>query len=152
VAAHSFDPEGKKDQGDPAKQENENLAYLAIDRDPTTPWQTTHYKDKDITGFKGGVGLYLELRSPAQARSLELDVPTPGAEISVYGADGDRPPETLAGWQGPLAGPDQVDEQHSVISLDTKRPYRYYLIWFTELPDSPDGGYRGAIGKAVLKP
>src|SRR4029450_3056217 len=67
VAAHSFDPEGKGDQGDPAKQENENLAYLAIDRDPTTPWQTTHYKDKDITGVKGGVGLYLELRSPSHA-------------------------------------------------------------------------------------
>jgi eukaryotic-like serine/threonine-protein kinase len=149
-AVHSFDPKGTADQGDPAKQENENLAHLAVDGQRGTAWRTTRYNESDI-GWKDGVGLYLDLGSPKRARSLELDVSTPGAKIAVYGANGDTAPATLAGWQEPLVDADEVDEQHSVIDLNTDRRYRYYLIWFTELPESPDGGHRGAISEAVLK-
>jgi serine/threonine protein kinase len=148
--ARSFDPNGTASQGDPPKQENEDEAGLAVDGKRATEWRTARYNDKDIRAFKEGVGLILELNSPAQARSLVLDVPTTGAEISVYGANGATPPETLTGWQERLADPDEVDEPHSVIDLDSQRAYRYYLIWFTQLPGSP-GNYRGAIGEAVLK-
>jgi putative peptidoglycan lipid II flippase len=150
--AHSFDPDGTASPTDPAKQENEGKAGLAIDNDEGTSWETTRYNASDLGGLKPGVGLILDLGSPKQARSLELDVPSTGAEVSVYGADGDRPPATLAGWQQRLADPDEVEETHVVIGLDSERAYRYYLIWFTELPESRNGGgYRGAIGKAVLK-
>jgi serine/threonine-protein kinase len=151
--AHSFDPNGSASPSDPAKQENEKLAHLAIDKDPGTKWQTTRYNDADISRYKEGVGLILELASPAQARSLELDVPTTGAEVTVYGADGASPPDTLADWQPPLADPQEIDENKTVISLNGKSPDRYYLIWFTRLPDSNDGGggHRGAISEAVLR-
>jgi serine/threonine-protein kinase len=150
--AHSFDPDGSASPGDPAGQENEGKAGRAIDDDKGTRWETTRYKASDLGGLKPGVGLILDLGSPKQARSLELDVPSTGAEVTIYGADGASPPETLADWGEPLAGRDEVDEEHSVISLDSERAYRYYLIWFTQLPKSQDGvGYRGVISEAVLR-
>jgi serine/threonine-protein kinase len=151
--AHSFDPKGRASDGDPAKQENETRARLAVDGDTATDWRTARYNEADI-GWKDGVGLYLDLGSPKEARSLVLDVPATGAEVAVYGANGDTAPATLADWQERLADADEVDDQHSVISLDTERPYRYYLIWFTKLPanSSGGGGFRGVINEAALKP
>ena len=71
--------------------------------------------------------------------------------MKVYGADGAISPETLADWHTALAD-QELDENETVISLNGKRPYRYYLIWFTQLPESQDGdGYRGVINEAVLK-
>jgi hypothetical protein len=152
ATAHSFDPNGTASPDDPEKEENENKAHLAVDDDRGTRWQTTRYKQADIRALKDGVGLILDLGSPAQARSLELDVPTTGAEVTIYGADGASPPETLADWQT-LAGLKEIDQTKDVISLSSQRPYRYYLIWFTQLPASNDGGvgYRGVISEAVLK-
>jgi eukaryotic-like serine/threonine-protein kinase len=148
--AYSFDPEGTASPTDPPKKENEELAHLAVDGDPNTNWRTTRYKQRDIAG-KDGVGLILELDSPGQARSLELDVPSTGAEVSVYAVD--SRPETLAGWKAPLAGRQEIDQTHDVISLNSQRAHRYYLIWFTKLPKSSDGdGFRGVIDEAVLKP
>jgi putative peptidoglycan lipid II flippase len=150
TAAHSFDPNGTASPDDPERQENEQLAERAIDNKPETFWRTTRYKQADISTLKDGVGLFLQLGSPAQARSLVLDVPTTGAEVTIFGAD--SPPSTLAGWQAPLAERQEIDENETVISLNGKRPYRYYLIWFTQLPESQDGGgYRGVISEAVLK-
>jgi serine/threonine protein kinase len=148
--AHSFDPKGTESPTDPAKQENEEHAPRAIDKDPATKWETTRYKQADISALKGGVGLFLQLGSPAQARSLVLDMPTTGAEVTIYGAD--SRPATLAGWGAPLAERQEIDEKHTVISLSSQRPYGYYLIWFTQLPESQDGvGYRGVISEAVLR-
>jgi serine/threonine-protein kinase len=151
--AHSFDPNGTASPDDPEKEENEQLAGRATDGKLATEWRTTRYRDADITAFKPGVGLILELGSPAQARSLELDVPTTGGEVTIYGADGASPPDKLADWQTmTLAGPREIDQTKDVISLSGQRPYRYYLIWFTQLPESQDGvGYRGVISEAVLR-
>jgi eukaryotic-like serine/threonine-protein kinase len=147
--AHSFDPDGKASPGDPKGLENEGKADRAIDNDQGTRWETARYNDADITKLKPGVGLILELKGPAQARSLELDVPSPGAEVTVYGADS----QPVALWQTTtLAGPKEIDQTKDVISLSSQRPHRYYLIWFTHLPKSQDGvGYRGVISEAVLK-
>jgi Protein kinase domain len=149
--AYSFDPDGSASPGDPAGQENEGEAGRAIDGDQGTSWETARYHDEDLTDLKPGVGLILELDSPAQARSLELDVPSTGAEVSVYGAD--SRPDKLEGWQARLAGPQEIEETHQVIRLNGQGAHRYYLIWFTQLPDSNDGGggHRGAISEAVLK-
>jgi serine/threonine protein kinase len=153
ATAHSFDPNGTASPDDPEKEENENKADLAVDGDPGTHWETTRYKQANISAFKEGVGLILDLGSTKQARSLELDVPTTGAEVTIYGADGASPPETLADWQTTtLAGPKEIDQTKDVISLNGQRPYRYYLVWLTQLPKSQDGvGYRGVISEAVLR-
>jgi hypothetical protein len=147
--AHSFDPEGTASPDDPARQENEKLADHAVDRDPNTEWRTTRYRASDIAG-KQGVGLILDLGSSKQARSLELDVPSTGAEVSVYGAD--SRPGTLAGWPARLAERQEIEATHQVIRLNGEGAHRYYLIWFTKLPKSSDGdGFRGVINEAVLK-
>jgi putative peptidoglycan lipid II flippase len=147
--AHSFDPDGSASPGDPPGQENEGKAGRAIDEDQGTSWETTRYNASDLGGLKPGVGLILDLGSPKQARSLELDVPSTGAEVKIYGAD--SRPDKLEGWQG-LADPQEIEETHQVIRLNGQGAHRYYLIWFTQLPKSQDGvGYRGVISEAVLR-
>jgi eukaryotic-like serine/threonine-protein kinase len=148
--AYSFDPYGSASPGDPEGQENEGKADRAIDEDQGTSWETARYNDEDLTALKPGVGLILELNSPAQAQSLELDVPSTGAEVKIYGAD--SRPDKLEGWEPPLAGPQEIEETHQVIRLNAQGAHRYYLIWFTQLPKSQDGvGYRGVISEAVLR-
>ena len=70
--------------------------------------------------------------------------------VKVYGAD--SRPDTIEGWQAPLAGPQEIEETHQVIRLNGQGAHRYYLIWFTKLPEiSGGGGFRGVIDEAVLK-
>jgi serine/threonine-protein kinase len=149
AGAHSFDPNGSASPGDPAGQENEGKAEQAVDGDQGTSWETARYNDADLTALKPGVGLILELRSPAQARSLELDVPSTGAEVKVYAAD--SPPDTIEGWRAPIAGPQEIQATHQVIRLNGQGAHRFYLVWFTKLPESSGGGFRGVIDEAVLK-
>ena len=82
---------------------------------------------ENIVNYIGG-----KLVQPASARFLDNFDPSTG---SVYSQ---------------IADSDEVDEQHTVISLDGQRPHRYYLIWFTKLPAS-GGGFRGVISEAALR-
>jgi eukaryotic-like serine/threonine-protein kinase len=146
--AFSFDPNGKGSPGDPPGQENEGEAPLVRDGNTDTSWKTTRYNSADVGGLKPGVGVILELASPQQARSLVLDVPTVGAEVSVFGAD--SRPDALADWQA-LAGPEKLDQTHDTLSLTGQGPHRYYLIWFTRLPPAAGGRFRGVISEATLR-
>jgi eukaryotic-like serine/threonine-protein kinase len=142
--AQSFDPNG--DDG----KENDPDAGKAIDGDPSTSWKTQHYNNARFGSLKPGVGLVVDAGSAEQAKELDLQLLYPGASLEVYGAT-DAPPSDLAGWQDHKLGDASNADRSVKISLSGNDSYRYYLVWFTELPPAPDGKFQEGIAEAGLR-
>jgi serine/threonine protein kinase len=73
VEAVPFDPQGSGEPG-----ENDDLAPLAIDRDPATAWQSETYDTPDFFGAKTGVGLGVVLGEPTEAVAVTISGSTNG--------------------------------------------------------------------------
>jgi eukaryotic-like serine/threonine-protein kinase len=141
--AKAFDPNGDN-------SENDADAAKAIDGDPLTSWKTQHYRNARFGSLKPGIGLVLDAGSAKRAKELDLQLVYPGASLEIYGA-ADAPPPNLAGWQGNKLGDASNADQSLRISLSGNDSYRYYLVWFTELPPAPDGNFQEGIAEAGLR-
>jgi eukaryotic-like serine/threonine-protein kinase len=135
TAAHGYNPFG-------TGPENQNRIQNVIDSDPNTSWSTQQYYEGTLTKAGGvGTGVYLDAAPGVTATAIEIQTPTPGFAVQVYGANsiglalpyGNATPLPARGWQGPLgSSPAVVNRQR--IRLAVSRPYRYYLVWLTTLP------------------
>jgi eukaryotic-like serine/threonine-protein kinase len=131
-AATDYDPEGDG-------EESSSQAGFAIDGQTTTEWDTEQYEGGFEASDKSGVGLYVDAESPVAARQLDLVTSTPGFKAAVYASD--SVPGDIAGWKK-VSRTLRVRENQR-FTLDTaRRPFRYYLLWISELPED---------GKAVVK-
>ena len=115
----AYDPEGDG-------HENDDLAPLAVDGDPTTFWKTEHYSK---TFFKKGVGLVLDA-----GRSLGLSrvvVETDGRGSSAQIQLGNNPagPFHAVSADRPLNGT-------TTYTLTKGAAGRYIVIWITALPQA----------------
>jgi eukaryotic-like serine/threonine-protein kinase len=136
TAAHDYNPFG-------TGPENHNRVQNVVDSDPNTSWSTAHYYEATLKKAGGtGVGVYLDAAPGVVARAIELQTPTPGFDVQVYGARsinlsfpyGNSTPLTARGWHGPLASASNVHNRQRITLANTATPYRYYLIWLTTLP------------------
>jgi serine/threonine protein kinase len=143
VGARAYDPFGNP------PTENDAHASRAIDGDAQTAWETEHYqRSPNFGGLKQGVGMVLDLGSPQPARRLDLRLLNGGSSIEVYGSDS-RPSSFDAWTEHRLARRPDAPE-HATIDFAGDASYRYYLIWFTQLPAAP-GGYQDGIAEATLR-
>jgi eukaryotic-like serine/threonine-protein kinase len=135
TAAHDYNPFG-------TGPENHDRVQNVVDSDPNTLWSTAHYYEGTLKKAGGvGVGVYLDAAPRVAARAVEIQTPTPGFDMQVYGADqvnlafayGDTTPLTARGWTGPLGSAENVRNRQR-IRLSGGGAYRYYLIWLTALP------------------
>ena len=153
----AYDPYG--DDGN----EKDDRAANAIDGNPESVWSTDGYNDdfQSERALKPGVGLALDVGTARTAGKLELTLGAPGAHVAVYGLDGASMPGvsgglpkdqrlTDAGWQE-LVPARQVGRRVT-IELPGQGEYRFYLIWFTSLPQDTDGQYRLDVAEAKLVP
>ncbi|HXP28772.1 MAG TPA: protein kinase [Solirubrobacteraceae bacterium] len=148
TAAHDYNPFG-------TEPENRNRVQNVIDSDPNTTWSTAHYYERTLKKPGGtGVGVYLDAAPRVAARALEIQTPTPGFDVQIYGAEkidlsyayGNSTPLTGRGWQGPIVSAESVRNGQR-IKLGSARPYRYYLVWLTTLPP---GQQSAAISELTL--
>jgi eukaryotic-like serine/threonine-protein kinase len=148
TAAHDYNPFG-------TEPENRNRVQNVIDSDPNTTWSTAHYYERTLKKPGGtGVGVYLDAAPRVAARALEIQTPTPGFDVQIYGAEkidlsyayGNSTPLTGRGWQGPIASAESVRNRQR-IKLGAAQPYRYYLVWLTTLPP---GQQSAAISELTL--
>ena len=133
TSAHDFDPLG--DQEEHAEQ-----APLAVDNDNDTAWTTENYRGGSLTKPRGvpGVGLYVDAKPSVNARSLQIQTPTPGWQMELY-ASRARPSDEWPSDDWTEVGGGTVSRRTQRFKLDTgNRRYRYYLVWITKLP--PDEG------------
>ncbi|MFM8388891.1 MAG: hypothetical protein ACKOA5_06570, partial [Actinomycetota bacterium] len=119
--AMSFDPNG--DDG----VENDDLLPFLLDGVPRTQWRTVCYGDK-FFGSKGGVGVILELSTPA-AGTLMVNPQTKPWGIEVYAAN-DVVPATLDQW-GPRVAKNYGTEVGATTFV-VADPAKYLLVWFRE--------------------
>jgi hypothetical protein len=124
--AKDFDPGGDND-------EHGYEVGNAIDNDPATTWSTENYSQGGGFGGKSGVGLYVTAATPVAATQLDLRTRTPGYDVTVYAAE--APGQKISDWGRAVARVKEVGTREQ-IPLDTGgRPFKYYLIWITKLPD-----------------
>jgi serine/threonine-protein kinase len=132
-SAHDYDPAGDD-------TEHADEAPRAVDGDPGTAWSTETYSDHMIAGAAGpkdGVGLYVDAKPQVEATSILIQTPEAGWKADVYAAPKGEVPEDISGWT--KVGGGTVDKKKKRFTLDTGgEPYRYYLVWITELPPDAD--------------
>ncbi|TMK95793.1 MAG: serine/threonine protein kinase, partial [Actinobacteria bacterium] len=119
-AGGSYDP-----QGDGA--EHSAKAPLAVDGNPSTYWDTEHYR----SFTKSGVGLVLDARRTVRLGRLHIDTSLPGFRAQIRGG-------SSAGGPFPtyLSAMKTIGQQ-TTIALRPE-PVRYVLLWITALPTGQD--------------
>ncbi|MET0129023.1 MAG: protein kinase [Solirubrobacterales bacterium] len=133
TAAQDFDPEGDT-------EEHAEEVKLAIDGIPNTTWSTETYTagpDISLAG-KSGVGLIVETAEPVEGQSITIGTAQGGWDAEIYAA-AEGPPTDLAGWGEPVGSIADAEDQVQ-IDLVVPEPAPYYLIWFTNLAETSDGG------------
>jgi hypothetical protein len=135
----AFDPEGDG-------TENDDSASLAVDRDPTTSWETALYRDSaEFGGLKSGVGLLIDLGRPRRVQLAELSLTAPGADVELHAGDvaphqiGDLP---VVARRVDAGRQDRLSPSGSVTA-------RYWVLWLTNLPRDT-GGYRVGVAELAL--
>jgi hypothetical protein len=154
-SAVSYDPLSDDDgdgQVDGAEgREREPRAERAIDSDGTTAWLTRKY-DTPSVGRKGGVGLIVDLGSPKQISTVDVDLVGFGTDLDIRVADQilDQPDLWTEFASVKDAGPEIVlRSPRTVIG-------QYVLIWLTGLPVIPDTAgtdeprYQGGIRQVTI--
>jgi serine/threonine-protein kinase len=133
-AATDNDPEGDG-------EEVGSKVRLAVDGNPSgTAWETEHYDSETFAGTKEGpdpgVGIYVTTSSPARAKKMIVQTPTPGWDAEVFAASS-GPPEELEEWGEPV-GTVVGAESTAEIELNVSKPAKYYLLWFNKASEARD--------------
>src|SRR5690349_11272711 len=152
ASATDYDPQGDG-------EEIGSKVNLAVDGNPTgTAWETEHYdsdtfagtKEPEEEGEEPGVGIYVTTDSPARPKTMIVKTPTPGWDAEVFAAYS-GPPEALAEWGEPVGEAIAAGETEE-ISLDVRKPAKYFLLWFTKASEARDqaGRYQVEISDIAL--
>jgi hypothetical protein len=117
-AVGAYDPEGDG-------HENDDLAPLAVDGDPTTFWKTEHYHSFGKTG----VGLVLDAGRPRPLARVLVSTDSAGAAAEIEVGNNPNGPFHLVTAVKPLEGTTNFK-----LAAGTKG--RYVVVWITSLPSA----------------
>lgn len=136
----SFDP-----QGDGA--EDPGGVGFAVDDDPSTVWTTDIYHGSaQFGGLKSGVGLLLDLGQPQTVRTADLLLSAPGAGVQIRaGSSLPQQPTDL-----PVVGQRANAPTAAHVALDHPVTARYWLVWFTSLPNA-GSDYQLGVSEVALQ-
>jgi serine/threonine-protein kinase len=124
--AEDYDPLGDN------RSESPEAAGFAIDREPSTVWDTESYVGGNLG--KDGVGLAIDAKPSLAARQIEIRTPTPGWSGAVYAAKGARLPESIDSPDWTKVGTVTNATRRTRVDLDTAgEQFRWYLVWITDL-------------------
>jgi eukaryotic-like serine/threonine-protein kinase len=140
AAADDYDPAGDG-------EEHPERANLVVDRDPDTRWVTESYSSGIEGAGKAGVGIYVDAKPGVEAVRMEIQSPGAGWQTEIFGATGNRVPDSIDdGWNRLGGGTVRSDHQRFRLAASGER-YRYYLVWITALPEDAQ---RVEIGEVAL--
>ncbi len=120
----AYDPDG-------TGGEHDADAPKATDGSTSTYWTTETYRSSLASIGKSGVGLVLDAGKPVTLGRLGVVTDTPGfTAVIKAGSSATSFPATVAASK-------QVGSAGAQFAI-TKGPYRYYLVWITQLGDGYD--------------
>src|SRR5438034_5326829 len=138
VSAHGFD--ALSSPSDDPGNENDQLANLAIDGNPSTSWNTQFYIGNPVFGgTKTGTGLILDMGKPVRLSSVRVTFGAiPGADVQIMlGNNNTRAPSTPSSFTTVARGTNLAGTHTFTVSSHATG--RYVLIWFTKLPPQSAG-------------
>ena len=134
VGVEAIDPQGDGSEGG-------GTASRAIDEDPSTTWRSDRYRSSDFGGLKQGLGLFLRV-SPGRVTSIRVSMSGSGGAVELRSG---------AGFEGStvLATASAAD---GVVVLTPTQPVPTgpLLLWFTSVPQQPNGEYRIVVSEIAL--
>ena len=136
--AHGFD--ALSSPSDDPGNENDQLANLAIDGNPSTSWNTQFYIGNPVFGgTKTGTGLILDMGKPVRLSSVRVTFGAiPGADVQIkLGNNNTRASSTLNSFTTVARGTNLAGTHTFTVSSHATG--RYVLIWFTKLPPQSAG-------------
>lgn len=123
--------------------ENPELAPLANDGRPETSWRTATMRSQTLQ-FGRGYGLMLELGdTPVKVRKVQVSSPAKGGVLELRETTSEDP----AG--GTLLG-SKPFEDTITFELDPSIETKQLLLWCTNLPTAPGGGFRAVISEVKV--
>ncbi len=136
ASATSIDPSD-------ADGEHEEDVAKAFDSDPATFWYTMTYKRDDFAGFKDAVGYAVTLTTKTTVSTVTLHSNSTGGNVEIRATDAANPTAGPVLASGPF-GPD------ATFTLDPATETQSLVLWITQLPTAPDGGFRLELTEIAL--
>ncbi|KQR17188.1 hypothetical protein ASF78_07760 [Cellulomonas sp. Leaf334] len=130
------------DPSDADGEHQEDVAK-AYDGDPSTYWYTQTYKRDDFAGFKDAVGYAITLTQKTTVSTVTLRTNSTGGNVEVRATDASNPTGGPVLASGPF-GPE------TVLTLDPATETQSLVLWITQLPPAPDGGFRVEVTEIAL--
>jgi putative peptidoglycan lipid II flippase len=141
VKATVFSPGGDPD--------SPGQAGLAIDGNPATAWTTDTYNDAvPFPTFKSGVGLLLQLPTPAVVGNVTIDTPSSGTKVQLRSSP--TPTPTKLDDTAVLAPPTALQPGHNSIPVKGASPTSNLLVWISTL-GSTGGKNRAEISEITVQ-
>ena len=143
AGVNDLDPQGEDGE------ENPDSLPLVVDGDPATTWRTaTYLQDFGPAGLKTGVGLVLDLGDSQEVRAVDLQLVGAPTGLSLYLTEQAPGGDPVAGGLEPVGqvsgGPEET------VELDEPTQGRYLTVWFTDLPEVPDG-WRAEVAEITVR-
>jgi hypothetical protein len=136
-AVRTYDP---AELGGDESEHDEDLS-LATDGQPDTFWQTEGYNDDDLD--KSGVGIVIELSSPAEIGAVRLQTSLPGFEFSLFASD------VADDWDLTSAIGSATAESETELDVEDTEA-GFVLVWITNLVDDGEGDYRAHVNEVEV--
>jgi len=137
AGAQMIDPPPGGDQN-----EHPEAVPAAIDGDPATFWFSRTYASATY-GMKPGIGFAVTLAEPATVTTITLLVNGSGGTVEVRSTDPATPTEGEVLASGPLS-------PETVLTLSAPTTTSSIVLWFTALPQTPDGSNRVELAEVRL--
>jgi hypothetical protein len=116
-------------------------AANVVDGNPATTWRTdSYYGRPDFGGLKQGMGIWLDLGSPQQVASVQVQLSRAGASGELRagstdpGSSSNGDAVVVAEYQ--KVGEAKTEMQTNVLFPGSDQKVRYLLVWLTKLPSS----------------
>ncbi len=133
-------------QLDPQGDENEHpeAVDLAFDQDPSTFWFTRTYQSATFAGLgKDGIGFAVKLEQVAPVSTVYLSTNNTGGNVEVRATDPKDP------TKGKVLASAALDNELTLDLSETVEA-EHIVLWFTELPSTPDGKNRVELREITL--
>jgi hypothetical protein len=133
---------------DPVGQEARNYPSLTVAPDGrlVPPYVSEIYRTANFGALKPGVGLLVDLGTPRLVGRVEVAV-SPGAVVQLRTSD--VPAPSAAGYRQ-VAGATTTSGV-TVLRVQPAVRRRYWLLWITQLPAGPSGGYQISVRSIQLR-
>jgi hypothetical protein len=133
----SFDPFG--DGG-----ENDDAVGDVLDGSASTVWRSERYEDP-LSLVKPGVGLRFDLTG--MPSSVQLVGLTSGTTFDILWSQ--ELPSGIEGWERALSA--TAGSSETLFPLPP-REGGHWLLWMTEFPEQPDGGFYAELAEVRFTP